>query len=101
MKIRFVSILLGEVTKIVALQLEELHARLMLQGITLSAPEDVIALIAEKSYNPVYGARPIKRYIQQVIETPLAHQIIAGELSDGAEIELTAGQIEEWDKKRR
>jgi ATP-dependent Clp protease ATP-binding subunit ClpB len=93
----FKPLLLDEVTKIVALQLEELHSRLMLQGISLNVPEDAAKLIAEKSYNPVYGARPVKRYIQQVIETPLAHKIIAGELSDGDTIKLTVEQIKEWD----
>ncbi len=96
----FKPLLLDEVTKIVALQLDELNSRLLLQGITLIAPEDVVTLIAEKSYNPVYGARPIKRYIQQVIETPLAHRIIAGELSAGDTITLTIKELKEWAAKR-
>ncbi len=96
----FKPLLLNEVTKIVSLQLKELNTRLLLQGISLDVQDDALKFIAEKSYNPVYGARPIKRYIQQVIETPLAHEIIAGELADGSSIELTVEQIMAWDNER-
>ena len=44
--------------------------------------------IAREGYDPVYGARPLKRFLQQEIETPIARKIIAGELSDGSAVHV-------------
>ena len=51
--------------------------------------------LGERGYDPVYGARPVKRLIQQEIETPMARQLVKGELRDGdtATVELKDRQI--------
>ncbi len=97
----FKPLLREEVKKIVALQFEELNGRLAEQGITLDVDDTVMTYIADKAYNPVYGARPIKRFMQQTVETPLAHKIIAGELADGDTMKLTVEQLEEWNQRRK
>ena len=44
--------------------------------------------MAEEAYDPIYGARPLKRYVQHYIETPLAREIIAGRIPDGREVRI-------------
>jgi ATP-dependent Clp protease ATP-binding subunit ClpB len=45
-------------------------------------------LLAERGYDPVYGARPLKRVIQKMVETPLAKKIMAGEVEDGSRLRV-------------
>jgi ATP-dependent Clp protease ATP-binding subunit ClpB len=52
----------------------------------LSLSEDALKLLAEEGYDPAFGARPLKRVIQQRIENPLAAKILAGEYAEGATI---------------
>ena len=82
-------------TKIVEIQLERLRARLIERRITLTVTPDALQNLGRRGYDPVYGARPLKRLIQQEIETPMARQLIKGELRDGdtAVVDLKAGQI--------
>jgi len=47
--------------------------------------------LAERGYDPVFGARPLKRVIQRELETPLAKKILAGEVQDGAYLRVNAG----------
>lgn len=79
-----------QLTKIVEIQLERLRARLTERRITLSVTPAALRYLGERGYDPVYGARPLKRLIQQEIETPMARQLIKGELRDGetATVEL-------------
>lgn len=81
--------------KIVEIQLERLRARLMERRITLTVTPDALQNLGRRGYDPVYGARPLKRLIQQEIETPMARQLIKGELKDGdtAVVDLTDEQI--------
>jgi ATP-dependent Clp protease ATP-binding subunit ClpB len=72
-----------QLTKIVEIQLERLRARLTERRITLSVSPTALRLLGERGYDPVYGARPLKRLIQQELETPLARQLVKGELRDG------------------
>ncbi|MCC6966151.1 MAG: ATP-dependent chaperone ClpB [Nitrospira sp.] len=83
------------VAKIVEIQLERLRARLMERRITLTVTPDALQNLGRRGYDPVYGARPLKRLIQQEIETPMARQLIKGELRDGdtAVVDLKDGQI--------
>ncbi|HNI20038.1 MAG TPA: ATP-dependent chaperone ClpB, partial [Nitrospira sp.] len=69
--------------KIVEIQLERLRARLMERRITLTVTPEALQNLGRRGYDPVYGARPLKRLIQQEIETPMARQLIKGELRDG------------------
>jgi ATP-dependent Clp protease ATP-binding subunit ClpB len=63
--------------KIIAKFLDELNGRLSAKGITLSYDEKAISYIKKEAYDPIYGARPIRRYIQNAVETKLAILIIA------------------------
>ena len=72
-----------QLTKIVEIQLERLRARLTERRITLSVTPAALRHLGERGYDPVYGARPLKRLIQQELETPIARQLVKGELRDG------------------
>jgi ATP-dependent Clp protease ATP-binding subunit ClpB len=80
----FKALTRDEICGIVSLLCEELRVRLADQGIRLELDAKACAWIADQGYDPVYGARPLKRFIQQKIETPIARKIVAGELSDGS-----------------
>jgi len=76
----------------VELQVARLQKRLAERNIELELSEAAKAFIADAGYDPVYGARPLKRYVQQRVETPLSRKIIAGEVREGqrAVVELEA-----------
>ena len=65
-----------EIVKIVRLQLDKLTKQLAKQGIVLTVTESAMAEIAERGYDPAFGARPLKRVIQQQIQNPLAVQLL-------------------------
>ncbi|TKB73694.1 MAG: ATP-dependent chaperone ClpB [Nitrospira sp.] len=79
-----------QLTKIVDIQLNRLRTRLTERRIILSVTPAALQHLGERGYDPVYGARPLKRLIQQEIETPMARQLVKGELRDGdtATVEL-------------
>ncbi len=72
-----------QLTKIVEIQLERLRARLTERRITLTVSPAALRHLGERGYDPAYGARPLKRLIQQELETPIARQLVKGELRDG------------------
>jgi ATP-dependent Clp protease ATP-binding subunit ClpB len=74
------------VRQIVDIQLRRLALRLADRHLTLEFSEAARDYLANRGYDPVYGARPLKRAIQQEVETPLAQQIIAGTVRDGAHV---------------
>jgi len=84
-----------QLTKIVEIQLERLRARLTERRISLSVTPEALRYLGERGYDPTYGARPLKRLIQQEVETPMARQLVKGELRDGetATVELKDRQI--------
>ena len=84
-----------QLTKIVEIQLERLRARLTERRISLLVTPSALRHLGQSGYDPVYGARPLKRLIQQQIETPMARQLVKGELRDGdtATVDLNDGQI--------
>ncbi len=84
-----------QLTKIVEIQLERLRARLTERRISLVVTPAALWHLGERGYDPAYGARPLKRLIQQEIETPMARQLVKGELRDGdtATVELKDQQI--------
>ena len=71
------------IRRIVDIQLGYLHARLADRDMELALTDAARDQLAEAGFDPVYGARPLKRAIQQRIENPLAHRILAGEFSPG------------------
>ena len=75
--------------KIVTLQIDLLAQRLIEQGIKLFIDDDAKKLIVRKSWNPVYGARPLKRYIIHNIETEISRKIIKASLTFGDQIYVT------------
>jgi ATP-dependent Clp protease ATP-binding subunit ClpB len=73
----------NEINKIVDIQLEYLSKRLAERKITLKLTKAARDLIAERGYDPQFGARPLKRTIQSDLENPLAKAIIAGKIKEG------------------
>ncbi|GHU75181.1 chaperone protein ClpB [Clostridia bacterium] len=80
----------SEITRIVGLILDKTAERLASQGITLEVDDAARALIAEQSYTPQYGARPVRRYIQREVETEIARKIMRGDLGEGETLVVTA-----------
>ena len=77
---------------IVEIQLDRLRSRVMDRGITIELDEAARAWIADQGYDPVYGARPLKRTIQRALENPLAQAILEDRINDGDEIKVSAGK---------
>ena len=72
------------------LQLKDLAARLEEQELKLDVSPEAVAALAKAGFDPVYGARPIRRTIQRELETPIARRIIAGDYPPGATVRVTA-----------
>ncbi|MFP5478325.1 MAG: ATP-dependent chaperone ClpB [Alphaproteobacteria bacterium] len=81
----------ADMSGIVAIQLQRLEARLAARKITLDLDETAKAWLAEEGYDPVFGARPLKRVIQRQLQDPLAEMLLAGEILDGSVIRVTTG----------
>ena len=86
----FHSLKREDIRKIVALQMEILAKRLAEQEITMTVTDAALDLIAECGYDPDFGARPLKRAIISMVETPLSHKMIAGTLASGANLTIDA-----------
>jgi len=86
----FKPLTLEEIEYIVDLQIADLAKRLADRRLTLDLTEPARLLIARHGYDPVYGARPLRRYIQREVETRLGRALIAGDVLDGAVITLDA-----------
>jgi ATP-dependent Clp protease ATP-binding subunit ClpB len=78
----------AEIRKIVDIQLGYLRRRLLERDIELVLDDKSLELLGEAGYDPVYGARPLKRAIQQQIENPLAERILRGEFGPGSRIRI-------------
>jgi ATP-dependent Clp protease ATP-binding subunit ClpB len=86
--ILFKPLQLEEIKEIVKLLLAQLSSRLAERKITLRLSEGALQFIAESGYEPAYGARPLKRYLQRKLETKLGRALISGEIQDGADVEV-------------
>ena len=73
----------AEIERIVEIQLKDLRKRLAERKLQLEVTPEAKALLAERGYDPVFGARPLKRTIQRMIENPLAVEVLAGRFGDG------------------
>jgi ATP-dependent Clp protease ATP-binding subunit ClpB len=91
----FHSLSQSELSKIVDIQTERLCQRLEKLDLLLSLSPDAKSFLSETGYDPVYGARPLKRVIQRHIENPLSMEILRGDITDGDHIHVTIenGQI--------
>ena len=76
---------------IVQIQLRRLESLLEERKITLDLDEGALVWLADKGYDPAYGARPLKRAIQSAVQDPLAEMLLAGEISDGVCVAISAG----------
>jgi ATP-dependent Clp protease ATP-binding subunit ClpB len=76
---------------IVTIQLKRLEKRLAARNITLDLSAEAIQWLGDEGYDPVYGARPLKRVIQRSLQDQLAEMILAGEVLDGATVPVTSG----------
>jgi ATP-dependent Clp protease ATP-binding subunit ClpB len=72
-----------DIVKIIDIAMVDIEARLAEKGIKVNFTDKTKRFIAQETYSPTYGARPIKRYLQKNIETQIAAKIIRGELNDG------------------
>lgn len=86
--ILFKPLTLADIKGIVEKLVEELQIRLADQEITITISDDAKAFIAEEAYDPVYGARPLKRYIVRHVETPLAREIVSGKIMPHSSVEI-------------
>jgi ATP-dependent Clp protease ATP-binding subunit ClpB len=75
-----------QIAQIVEIQLRDLQKRLAERKLTLELGDEARAQLAERGYDPVFGARPLKRTIQRMIENPLAVEVLGGRFSEGAHI---------------
>ncbi len=83
---------LAQIKEIVDIQIEHLRKRLAEKKIALDLTDEAKQLIAEKGYDPVYGARPLKRTIQKMIQDPLANEILKGEFKEGDHVVVDVGK---------
>ncbi|HEY1714930.1 MAG TPA: ATP-dependent chaperone ClpB [Solirubrobacteraceae bacterium] len=86
----FKPLTLGEIERIVELQIADVRRRLADRRVGLELRPEGCSLIAREGYDPVYGARPLRRFIQREVETRLARALIAGEIREGATITIEA-----------
>ncbi len=76
----------AQLARIVDIQIQRLGRRLADRQITLELSEGAKKLLAEKGYDPVYGARPLKRAIQRYLENPLSLAILEGNIGPGSQL---------------
>ena len=82
------------IREIAGLQLEALKSRLAERSLTLSIDAEVMSHLADQGFDPVYGARPLKRTIQRLIENPLAEALLSGKFTAGDVIQAArAGEV--------
>ena len=84
--ILFKPLTLAEIKQIVELQLQLLRARLADRQIQLELSDAAKEHIAREGYDPVYGARPLKRFLQRQVETALSRKLLAGEIQDHSRV---------------
>ena len=90
----FKPLTVEEIKKIIELLLDQIRKRLEERHIELRLSEPCKEFIAREAYDPVYGARPLKRYLQREVETKLGRKILAGEIPDRSIVEIEAGRGE-------
>lgn len=84
--VMFKPLQMEEIKKIIKILAKGFADRLADRGIGFELGDDAAALIAEQSYDPQFGARPIKRYLQREMETQIARQLISGQIKDGDKV---------------
>jgi ATP-dependent Clp protease ATP-binding subunit ClpB len=82
----------GDMDGIVDIQLAHLRKRLAARKIEIALDDAAKTWLADEGYDPVFGARPLKRVIQRALQNPLAEMLLAGEIKDGETIPVSAGE---------
>src|SRR5687768_8587523 len=82
--ILFKPLRLEEIKRIVDLQTEDLRKRLADRGVRLELTDAAREFVARQGFDPVYGARPLKRFLQHELESKIGRALVAGEVTDGA-----------------
>jgi ATP-dependent Clp protease ATP-binding subunit ClpB len=90
----FKALTMAQLAKIVDIQLSHLQTLLTEQDITLSMTNDAKEFLAQKGYNPIYGARPLKRTIRQLIENPLSKKILKQEITQHSKVNIDVNNDE-------
>ncbi|WP_104020253.1 ATP-dependent chaperone ClpB [Roseovarius nitratireducens] len=80
-----------QMTSIVDIQMRRLLKRLATRNIRLELDDSARQWLADEGYDPVYGARPLKRVIQKALQDPLAEALLSGDILDGSTVPVTAG----------
>jgi len=83
-----------QISQIIDVQLERLRAMLHERNISLILEDSARQLLARQGYDPNFGARPLKRAIQTLIQNPLAMKLLRGEISPGQTVTVSAGNGE-------
>ncbi len=81
----------GDMDGIVKIQMKRLEKRLAARNITLNLDDDARKWLADEGYDPVFGARPLKRVIQRALQDKLAEMILGGDVMDGSTVPVTTG----------
>jgi ATP-dependent Clp protease ATP-binding subunit ClpB len=88
--VEFKALTKEQLAEIVELQLERLRSRLAERGIELELTDDAKQVLADAGWDPTYGARPLKRALQRMVENPLALRLLEGEFGDGDLVRVDA-----------
>ncbi len=88
----FHALTLKDIEKILDIQMKNLGARMEGLGIKVELGKAAKALLAKDGYDPLYGARPLKRVIVKEIETPVSKMIVAGDLAEGSTLKIDAAK---------
>ena len=92
--ITFHALTLGNIREIAAIQIEKLNTRLKSRNLSVRLDDEAMDHLAQKGYDPVFGARPLKRVIQQELENPLSMAILKGEFMPDETIRFGFDEIE-------
>jgi ATP-dependent Clp protease ATP-binding subunit ClpB len=88
--VEFHALSRGQIAEIVEQQLGRLRERLAERGLALELTDDAKSAIADAGWDPTYGARPLKRAIQRLLENPLALRLLEGDFGEGDTIRVDA-----------
>jgi ATP-dependent Clp protease ATP-binding subunit ClpB len=97
----FDALTTGELTKIVDLQVERLAARLAGRRLTLTVTPAAREWLAVTGFDPVYGARPLRRLVQSAVGDQLARALLSGEILDGDEVLVDVDEAQDALSVRR
>jgi ATP-dependent Clp protease ATP-binding subunit ClpB len=96
----FHSLCKSELREIVKIQVKRLEGRLSDRSMALKLSDAALDFLAEVGFDPVYGARPLKRAIQRELETQIAKEILRGNFLEGDTIFVDVGDTERLEFKR-